>query len=302
MPRTTITLPRVEPVVPTLRPHPFSDPAWLFEPKYDGFRGVLYLTRQGCTLYSKRGNRMTRFQSLADQLCAELGRREVILDGEIVALDDLGRIDFWELMRGRGALAYAAFDLLGLNGRDLRDLPLSRRKKRLERLIPASVGALNRVPCSKVRDRSCSRAPAGLIWRASDGPTRCVVTFWVTNPHRCRPAPPGHTTQQSRSSATRISAPQRVAAPPEQEVARSNRAGPIPPERGRAFTRPQAGTRRRPIPPNEVARSRARKRAPGAGRRVVTVAAAGNVGYFGTVVSTTTGGATPSQPITLPSL
>jgi ATP-dependent DNA ligase len=49
----------------TVRPRPFNDPAWLFEPKYDGFRGMLYLTRQSCTLYSKRGNRMTRFQALA---------------------------------------------------------------------------------------------------------------------------------------------------------------------------------------------------------------------------------------------
>jgi bifunctional non-homologous end joining protein LigD len=67
---------------------------------------------------------MKRFQDLAEQVRAELPRREVILDGEIVALDDEGRIDFWGLMRGRGTLAYTAFDLLWLNGRDLRDLPL----------------------------------------------------------------------------------------------------------------------------------------------------------------------------------
>ncbi len=46
-----------------------------------------------------------------------------------------------------GTLAYAAFDVLWLNGQDLRCLPLSRRKQRLERLIPASVGALSRMPC-----------------------------------------------------------------------------------------------------------------------------------------------------------
>jgi bifunctional non-homologous end joining protein LigD len=84
---------------------------------------------------------MTRFRDLAEQLWHELPRRDVILDGEIVALDDEGRISFWDLMRGRGTLAYAAFDLLWLNGRDLRQLPLSRRKSRLERLIPVSVGA-----------------------------------------------------------------------------------------------------------------------------------------------------------------
>ena len=47
--------------------------------------GPLTATRQTCALYSKRGNRMTRFHDLAEQLAAELGRRELILGGEIIA-------------------------------------------------------------------------------------------------------------------------------------------------------------------------------------------------------------------------
>ena len=39
--RTLVRLPRVQPIVPTARPQPFSNPAWLFEPKYDGYRGLL---------------------------------------------------------------------------------------------------------------------------------------------------------------------------------------------------------------------------------------------------------------------
>src|SRR3954453_13933795 len=113
--KSAVDLPRPEPIVPTARPYPFNGPAWLFEPKYDGFRGILYLTRTSCTLYSKRGNQMTRFRELAAQVGSELGRREVILDGEIVALDEEGSISFWDLMRSRGTLAYAAFDLLWLN-------------------------------------------------------------------------------------------------------------------------------------------------------------------------------------------
>jgi bifunctional non-homologous end joining protein LigD len=154
--------PRVDPIVPSARPQPFNDPAWLFEPKYDGFRGILYLTRKSCTLYSKRGNTMTRFRDLAEQLRAELPGRDVILDSEIVALDDEGRISFWDLMRGRGILAYAAFDVLWLNGRDLRRLPLTQRNKRLERLIPASVGALNRVPSFEGEGRELFEAACRL--------------------------------------------------------------------------------------------------------------------------------------------
>jgi ATP-dependent DNA ligase len=55
-------------------------------------------------------------------------------------------VSFWDLMRGRGYLAFAAFDLLWLNGRDLRGLPLTQRKQRLERLIPATTGTLLKVP------------------------------------------------------------------------------------------------------------------------------------------------------------
>ena len=54
---------------------------------------------------------MSRFRALAEQLRAELPRRDVILDGEVVALDDDGRINFLDLMRRRGTLAYAAFDV-----------------------------------------------------------------------------------------------------------------------------------------------------------------------------------------------
>jgi ATP-dependent DNA ligase len=51
--RTLTRLFAIEPIVPTARPLPFNDPAWLFEPKHDGFRGMLYLAHQACTLYSK---------------------------------------------------------------------------------------------------------------------------------------------------------------------------------------------------------------------------------------------------------
>ena len=159
---TKTVLPCIEPIVPKARPQPFNDPAWLFEPKYDGFRGLLYLSCPSCTFYSKRDNVMTHFRELAEQVRAELPRHEVILDGEIVAIDNDGRINFWDLMRGQGTRAYAAFDVLWLNGRDLRDLPLAKRKRRLERLIPATVGALNRVPCFEEEGRELFEAACGL--------------------------------------------------------------------------------------------------------------------------------------------
>jgi bifunctional non-homologous end joining protein LigD len=123
-------LPRIEPIVPTVRPLAFNDPAWLFEPKYDGFRGLVYLTGGRCAIYSKRGNKYGRFSELESRLCRAFVKRTVILDGEVVAFGPDGRVSFWHLMRGEGTLGYVAFDLLWSRGRDLRALPLVERKKR----------------------------------------------------------------------------------------------------------------------------------------------------------------------------
>jgi len=126
-------------------PLAFDDPAWLFEPKYDGFRGLLYVSPRHCWFRSKRGNTMTRIQELAEQVRDELRVRSAILDGEIVSLDEGGRQIFRRMLAGRGHIHYAAFDLLWLNGRDLRPQPLTRRKQRLERLISTTTPVVSRV-------------------------------------------------------------------------------------------------------------------------------------------------------------
>jgi ATP-dependent DNA ligase len=62
--RTSGTLPQVGPILLTTRRDAFDDPAWLFESKYDGYDGLLYVTRQDCHFRSKRGNILTRFEQL----------------------------------------------------------------------------------------------------------------------------------------------------------------------------------------------------------------------------------------------
>jgi bifunctional non-homologous end joining protein LigD len=128
-------------------------PPGCFEPKDDGFRGLLYVGPRHCWVRPKRGNTMTRFQELAEQVRDELRVRSVILDGEIVSLDEDGRQIFRRMLAGRGHLHYAAFDLLWLNGRDLRSQPLSRRKQRLERLIPSTTPGLSKIFSSERRGR-----------------------------------------------------------------------------------------------------------------------------------------------------
>ena len=152
-PRVRSTLPVVEPILLTPRPDPFSDPAWLFEPKYDGYRGLLYITRRSCCFRSKRGNVLTRFQELCHWVREGLPVKEAILDGEVVALDQEGRQDFQALSTGQGNLHYAAFDALWVNGRDLRALPLRRRKRVLTGLVPATTTVLSQVFSIEERGR-----------------------------------------------------------------------------------------------------------------------------------------------------
>jgi bifunctional non-homologous end joining protein LigD len=140
MPQTIYpVLPTISAIAPTARPAPFNHPAWLFEPKYDGFRGTVYISSRNCVIRSKRGNVFRRFRELGPAICSQLKAREVILDGEILALDDDGRPIFRDLLRsGAGRLAYAVFDLLWVNGRDLRGLSLTKRKARLDRVLPVN--------------------------------------------------------------------------------------------------------------------------------------------------------------------
>jgi hypothetical protein len=166
-PRVIRTLPLVEPILLTRRREPFDDPTWLFEPKYDGYRGLLYVTRQGCHFRSKRGNILNRFEQLCYWVREELPVKEAILDGEVVALDNEGRQNFRDLLAGRGNLHYAAFDTLWIRGRDHRGLPLTRRKRALSGLIPATTTVLSQVFSIGAEGAICSTLPSGSTWRGS---------------------------------------------------------------------------------------------------------------------------------------
>jgi bifunctional non-homologous end joining protein LigD len=116
---------------------PFDNPDFVFELKHDGFRSLAYIADGRCSLVSRRTNYCQRFDSLKTAL-AKLKARTAILDGELVCLDDEGRDRLNLLLRRRAEPAFYAFDLLWLNGKDLRQLPLVERKIRLRKLIAKS--------------------------------------------------------------------------------------------------------------------------------------------------------------------
>lgn len=129
-------LPRVQPIAPVRAKAPFDDPEWLFDLKYDGFRALAYLEQGRCRLISRNGNLMSRFARLSDRIAAALEVGDAILDGEVIAADATGRPQFYDLLRDTRAPAYVAFDLLWLDGADLRPLPLTERRQRLQSILP----------------------------------------------------------------------------------------------------------------------------------------------------------------------
>jgi len=82
---------------------------------------------------------LSRFEALGEQMAGMLEIDEAIIDGEVVAVDETGRPQFYDLLRRRAqAPAYVAFDLLWVDGADLRSLPLGERRERLQAILPAT--------------------------------------------------------------------------------------------------------------------------------------------------------------------
>ena len=129
-----MTLPRIEPLRPTLTKQVPAGREWVYEVKLDGFRGMLEIDDGKARFTSKTSKPMRRFDDLAASLARALDVRDAILDGEILVMGDSGP-DFRALMFNRRKPSYCAFDLLWLNGRDLRALPLWRRKNALRKLV-----------------------------------------------------------------------------------------------------------------------------------------------------------------------
>ncbi len=127
------------PMLATLTDSAFDNSDWLFEVKWDGYRTLAYIDNK-VVLYSRNKN---LFNSTFPSIAKELAKIKIncILDGEVVIVDEKGRSDF-QLMQNyqatqKGNLCYYVFDLLFINGEDIRDLPLEERKERLKTLLAA---------------------------------------------------------------------------------------------------------------------------------------------------------------------
>ena len=119
---------------------------WLFEMKYDGYRILAYVEENRARLVTRNGNDYThRFQDIAASLIDLAKGRPMVLDGEMAVIDKDGKTDFQALQNymrnpGKQDLTYIVFDLLALDGDDLRNRPLTERKAMLENLMKSAPG------------------------------------------------------------------------------------------------------------------------------------------------------------------
>ncbi len=135
----------------TIADRPPKGEEWLFEVKWDGVRALAFLENEGVRLVSRSGNRCERQYPELAVMPHHLAAASAILDGEIAVLDEKG-VSRFHLIQPRIAnsdpnsiahlsrsspVVYFVFDLLYLDGYDLRDVPLAERRELLERVLTA---------------------------------------------------------------------------------------------------------------------------------------------------------------------
>jgi bifunctional non-homologous end joining protein LigD len=147
---TRAPMPRVvRPMLATLTDHPFSSDDWLYEIKFDGYRAIAFIEHDEVRLVSRNQNEMTSLYPELHDMPGQVKGKQIILDGEVVALDDEGRPSF-SLMQQRAGIRsgikrtrpnaeipvlYYVFDLLYLDGYNLMRVNLEDRKALLKSII-----------------------------------------------------------------------------------------------------------------------------------------------------------------------
>ncbi|MGA2146399.1 MAG: RNA ligase family protein [Bryobacteraceae bacterium] len=173
-------LPRFEPMPLARLAEPFDHQDWIFELKYDGFRALAAIENGRCRLISRNRNAFKSFPGLCAGIASAI-RGETVLDGEIVYLDRDGVPRFYDLMRRRGPQCFYAFDLLWLDGEDLRERPLLERKRLLRRIVKPPVLFADHVRAEgtalfqAVRERDLE----GIVAKLANGRYQPAATSWV---------------------------------------------------------------------------------------------------------------------------
>jgi bifunctional non-homologous end joining protein LigD len=172
----------IEPCDPTLHERAPVGTDWVYEIKTDGYRAQVHIRSNQVTIYSRSGYDWTDEFAPIARAASKLKVRDAILDGEATVLGNTGLPDFQALRRElrnpeSKRLIYHAFDLLYLDGRDLRPAPLLQRKEALKSVLENGPRTLVYVDFLKadgerVFEQACRIGLEGIVAKRVDTPYR----------------------------------------------------------------------------------------------------------------------------------
>ncbi len=166
----------VAPQLATLARHLPEGAGWWHEAKLDGYRGQIALGNGGPVIFSRSGEDWSdRFAPLMEP-AAMLLCRSALIDGEVIVPSG-GFSDLQRALKNGSPLVFVAFDLLHLDGHDLRHLALSERRTRLEALMDGAPPQLRLSPrvetdAATVLAKLCAAGGEGVVCKRSDAPYR----------------------------------------------------------------------------------------------------------------------------------
>jgi ATP dependent DNA ligase domain len=149
---------------------------WVYELKYDGYRALAFKSGSDVQLVSRNRTSFNKAYPQLIEALKSLPAKNAVIDGEIAALDQNGKSSF-QLLQAYGKskeapLIYFAFDLLSLEGKDLRNRPLVERRKLLAKLLEK---APDNIRFSEESPRSCCIGFAA-----------CFLRLWVLRRHKLK--------------------------------------------------------------------------------------------------------------------
>ena len=165
----------IEPALATSIDKVTSGERWIHEIKFDGYRVQVHLVNEAVRVYTRRGNDWTnRFRKIADDAW-HVSAGSAIIDGEVVVPSADGTTDFSVLqneLKGKSdKIVFVAFDLLYLNGYDLRKLPLIERKTHLKKLIAGTTQQFSEsfeVDGAEMFQHACKVGLEGVVSKVRD--------------------------------------------------------------------------------------------------------------------------------------
>jgi bifunctional non-homologous end joining protein LigD len=169
-----------EPCIPTKADRPPSGPGWVHEIKHDGYRLIAHRDGAGIRLLTRNGHDFSERYPAVVAAVNRLRCRSCVIDGEVAICDELGLAIFERLQIGprvKHDAVLLAFDLIELDGQDLKREPLLTRKATLLSLVKAAPAGVQYVEHiegdgTMIYRQACNLGCEGIVSKRAGSPYR----------------------------------------------------------------------------------------------------------------------------------